>query len=268
MSDTATQTQMEHAPGTFCWIELATTDGPGAKKFYSELFGWEAQDNPIGPDMVYTMLKLNGKDVGALYQKGEAMKQVPTHWASYISVTSADETAAKTKALGGTVVQEPFNVMEVGRMAVIADPTGAHFCIWEPKVHKGVGVKGEIGSLCWNELLTNDTEKAKDFYTKLFGWTSKTDGGETPYTEWSNGDEHIGGMMQIQPFMGPIPPNWGIYIAVEDCDATVTKATSLGARTYVPPTDIPKVGRFAVLADPQGAVFNVIKLNLEHHDQK
>lgn len=265
MTDTATQTQLEHAPGSFCWIELATTDGPGAKKFYGDLFGWEANDNPIGPGMVYTMLKLNGKDAGALYQKGDEMKQVPTHWASYISVTSADETAAKAKALGATVVQEPFDVMEHGRMAVIADPTGAHFCIWQPMQHKGVGVKGETGSLCWNELLTNDTEKAKDFYTKLFGWTAKTDGGETPYTEWINGDDHIGGMMQILPHMGPMPPNWGIYIAVDDCDATAAKATSTGGRQYVPPTDIPNVGRFAVLADPQGAVFNIIKLNLQHH---
>ena len=264
----AAQTQIEHAPGSFCWIELATTDGPGAKQFYTELFGWKAQDNPIGPDMVYTMLKLNGKDVGALYQKGEQMKQVPTHWASYICVTSTDETAAKAKALGGTVVQEPFDVMEHGRMAVIADPTGAHFCLWQPKQHKGVGVKGETNSLCWNELLTNDTEKAKDFYTKLFGWKSKTDTGATSYTEWINGEEHIGGMMQIQPNMGPMPPNWGIYIAVDDCDATVQKATSLGARTYVPPTDIPNVGRFAVLSDPQGAVFNIIKLNLQHHENK
>src|ERR1051325_4053518 len=95
MSDTATQTQMEHAPGSFCWIELATTDGPAAKKFYGELFGWEAQDSPAGPGMVYTMLKLDGKDVGALFEKGEQMKQVATHWASYICVASADETAAK-----------------------------------------------------------------------------------------------------------------------------------------------------------------------------
>ena len=260
MSDGATQTQLEHAPGSFCWIELATTDGEAAKKFYAELFGWEAKDQPVGPDMVYTMLKLNGKDVGALFQKGEQMKQVPTHWASYISVTNADESAAKAKSLGGTVVQEPFDVMEVGRMAVIADPTGAHFCIWQPKQHKGVGVKGETNSLCWNELLTNDTERAKDFYTKLFGWKSKTDTGAVAYTEWINGEEHIGGMMQIQPQMGPMPPNWGIYIAVDDCDAKVAKATSLGARTYVPSTDIPNVGRFAVLADPQGAVFNIIKL--------
>lgn len=265
MTDTATQTQLKHAPGSFCWIELATTDGPGAKKFYTELFGWEAQDNPIGPDMVYTMLKLNGKDVGALYQKGEEMKQVPTHWASYIAVTSADESAAKAKGLGATVIQGPFDVMEHGRMAIVADPTGATFCIWQANQHKGIGLRGETGSLCWNELLTNDTERAKDFYTKLFGWTSKTDGGETPYTEWINGDDHIGGMMQILPHMGPMPPNWGIYIAVDDCDATAQKATETGGRQYVPPTDIPNVGRFAVLADPQGGVFNIIKMNLQGH---
>jgi len=268
MSDTATQTQLEIAPGSFCWIELATTDSDAAKKFYHEMFGWEAQDNDAGPGMIYTMLSSNGRLVGALYKKGEEMKQVPTHWVSYVSVTSADEAAAKAKSLGGTVLMEPFDVMEHGRMAAISDPTGANFCIWQPKQHKGVGVKGETNSLCWNELLTNDTEKAKDFYTKLFGWTSKTDSGETPYTEWINGEDHIGGMMQIQPFMGPMPPNWGIYIAVDDCDAKAQQAISLGGRQYVPPTDIPTVGRFAVVADPQGAVFNIIKLNLQHHDKQ
>src|SRR5437660_632531 len=132
MSDTGAQTQLELAPGTFCWAELATTDGPGAKKFYCELFGWEADDRPIGPDMVYTMLKLDGKDVGALFQKDDSMKNVPTNWAQYISVTSADETAAKAQSLGGTVMQGPFDVMEFGRMAVILDPAGAAFCIWQP----------------------------------------------------------------------------------------------------------------------------------------
>jgi hypothetical protein len=268
MTETATQTQMEHAPGTFCWAELATTDGPGAKKFYSELFGWETQDTPIGEGMVYTMLSLGGKAVGALYQKGEMMKDVPTHWSSYICVTSADETAAKAQSLGATIVQQPFDVFDVGRMAVITDPTGATFCIWEPKAHKGYGVKGEVNTVCWNELLTNDTAKATDFYTKLFGWTTKTDQGAVPYTEFKNGDEHVGGMMQIQPDMGPMPPHWGIYIAVDDCDGTAQKAASLGAQTYVPPTDIEKVGRFSVLSDPQGAVFSIIKLSMEHHEKK
>src|SRR5437667_3718297 len=153
MTDTATKTQMQHAAGSFRWIELATTVGSGGKIFYAEVVGREAQDSPIGPDMVYTMLRLNGKDVGALYQKGEMMKEGPTHWASYVSVTSADETVAKAKSLGATIRQEASDVMDIGRMAVITDPTGATFCIWEPKKHKGIGVKGETNSLCWNAPL-------------------------------------------------------------------------------------------------------------------
>ncbi|HSP63001.1 MAG TPA: VOC family protein [Pyrinomonadaceae bacterium] len=268
MSEAATQTQMQHAPGSFCWIELATTDGPGAKKFYAELFGWTTHDSPVGPDMVYTMLRLDGKDVGALYQKGEMMKDVPTHWASYISVTSADEIAAKAKSLGGTVVKGPFDVMDVGRMAVIIDPTGAAFCIWQPKKHTGVGVKGQPNSLSWNELLTNDTTKAIDFYTKLFGWTAKSHGAPMEYTEFVLGDTAFAGLMQIRPDMGPVPPHWGIYFAVDDCDATFKKATSLGAKAIVPPMDIENVGRFATIMDPQGAVFQIIKLTPQHEEKK
>ena len=268
MSETGAQTQIQHAPGSFCWAELATTDGPGAKKFYSELFGWEAHDSPVGPDMVYTMLKLNGKDIGALYQKGEMMKDVPTHWASYISVASADEIAAKAKSLGGTVMKEPFDVMDAGRMAVIIDPTGAAFCIWQPGKHTGFGVKGEPNSVSWNELLTTDTARAIDFYTKLFGWAADTHGGPMPYTEFMNGAEHAGGMMQIAPHMGPVPPHWGIYFAVDDCDATFQKATSLGAQAFVPPMDIENVGRFSTISDPQGAVFSIIKLTPQHEEKK
>jgi uncharacterized protein len=261
MSETATKVQVEHAPGTFCWVELATTDGPGAKKFYSELFGWEAHDSPVGPDMVYTMLKLNGKDVGALFQKGEMMKDVPTHWGSYISVASADEIAAKAKSLGATVATEPFDASDAGRMAIITDPTGATSKVWQPKAHKGFGVKGEPNSLCWNELLTNDTARASDFYTKLFGWTANAHTGPIPYTEFMTGDAPAGGMMQIQGEWGQVPPHWGIYFAVTDCDAVEQQAKSLGGQTLVPPQDIPNVGRFATIRDPQGAVFSIIKLN-------
>src|SRR6266436_6375334 len=268
MSETGAQTQLAFAPGTFCWAELATTDGPGAKKFYCELFGWEANDMPIGPDMVYTMLKLDGKDTGALYQKGETMKDVPTHWASYISVASADEIAAKAKSLGATVMQEPFDVMDVGRMAVIIDPTGAAFCIWQPKKHTGVGVKGQPNSLTWNELLTNDPTGASDFYTRLFGWTAKSHGAPMEYTEFMLGDTAFAGMMQIRPDMGPVPPNRGKYLDDDDCDATFQKATSLGARAIVPPMDIPNVGRFSTIMDPQGAVFSIIKLTPHHEENK
>ena len=268
MSETGAQTQLEFAPGTFCWAELATTDGPSAKKFYGELFGWEADDIPIGPDMVYTMLKLDGKLVGALFQKDETMKDVPTHWASYVSVTSADEIAAKAKSLGGTVMKEPFDVFDAGRMAVIIDPTGAAFCIWQAGKHAGFEIKGQPNTVSWNELLTTDSARAIDFYTKLFGWEANTHEGAMPYTEWMNGTEHAGGMMQIAPHMGPVPPHWGIYFAVDDCDATFQKATTLSAKAIVPPMDIPNVGRFATIMDPQSAGFSIIKLTPHHEENK
>src|SRR5262245_47119948 len=161
----------KHNPGTFCWVELATTDPAAAKRFYGDLFDWSVEDMPAGEGMTYTMLKLGGKNAGALYHLDEDRRKagVPPHWFTYVAVTSADESAKKAASLGGTVVQQPFDVMDVGRMAVLQDPTGAHFAVWEPKRHHGTGIVGEPGSHVWTELLTTDTKKAGDFYSKLFG---------------------------------------------------------------------------------------------------
>ena len=145
----------QHAPGTFCWPELATTDQAGAKAFYTKLFGWETADTDIGGGEFYTMLKLAGRDVGALYsmRKEERATGVPPHWNSYVSVESADRAAARAKELGGTVILEPFDVMEAGRMAFIQDPTGAIFGVWQAKQHTGTSVLDEVGALCWTALL-------------------------------------------------------------------------------------------------------------------
>lgn len=256
-------TTTQHAPGTFCWPELATTDQPGAKTFYTRLFGWEFTDSEMGPGEVYTMLKIGGRDVGALYnmRKEEREHGVPPHWNSYVAVANADQSAAKAKSLGGTLMAEPFDVMDLGRMAIIQDPTGAMFCIWQAKKHTGAGVLGEVGSLCWTELMTTDAGKARPFYTGLFGWKAEDKPmGPMTYTVFKNGEVPAGGMMQITKDMGPVPSNWMVYFDVSDCDATVAKATSLGAKVNVPPMDIPEVGRFAMLIDPQGAYFAVIKL--------
>ena len=257
-----------HAPGNFCWIELATSDPDGAKKFYSGVFGWESEDTPAGPDMVYTMLRIRGLEVGAMYKLGdeEAKQGIPPHWNSYVAVASADEAAKKAASLGGTVVMDAFDVMEHGRMAVILDPQGAAFCVWQAKAHSGVKLAGETGTFGWDELWTTDRKKASEFYTGLFGWGAKEgDMGGGIYTEWQNAGQSIGGMMEISPEMGPVPPNWLPYFLVDDCDASAGKASSLGGKAFVPPTDIPTVGRFAVLADPQGAMFAIIKLSMEGH---
>jgi uncharacterized protein len=264
MTEARMQETPEYAPGTFCWVELGTSDGEGAKKFYTELFGWDFTDNPIGPGMVYTMLKQDGKDVGALYQLMPEMKAqgIPPHWLSYVSVKSADEAAAKAKEAGGTLMKEPFDVFTVGRMAVIQDPTGAVFALWQAGTHHGAAIVNVPNSLVWNELATTDTAKAGDFYATLFAWTKDVQQfGPMEYTIFKNGDRGAGGMFKITPEMGNIPPHWLVYFAVADCDATVEKATALGARVMKPADDIPGVGRFAILLDPQGAAFAVIKTN-------
>ncbi len=246
----------KHEPGSFCWPELATTDDGGAKRFYTTLFDWSFEDSPAGPDMVYTMLKKRAKDVGALYKLGPEQKGVPPHWNIYVSVASADATAKKAKDFGGKVLMEPFDVMDFGRMAIIEDQQGARICIWEPKKHIGAVIINEPGSLCWAELDTTDTDSAGRFYSSLFGWGTKV---SPEYTEWQFGETSIGGMMKIPKEWGPVPPNWLVYFAVTDCDATAKKAAELGGGTVVPPSDIPGTGRFAVLSDPQGAVFAIFK---------
>lgn len=248
-----------HEPGAFSWAELGTSDAAGAKRFYTSLFGWSYEDSPAGPDMIYTRLKKGGRDVGALYQLGkeQAAPGIPPNWMSYVTVASADETAKRAGELGGKVLMGAFDVMEYGRMAVLQDPTGATFSVWEPRSHIGAQVINEPGALCWNELNTDDPDTAARFYTGLFGWKTKV----TPeYSEFHRGATAAGGMMKIPESWGNVPPNWLVYFAVEDPDAIATRAGELGGEVIVAPTDIPDVGRFAVLRDPQGAVFAIVKL--------
>jgi len=256
-----------HAVGTFNWPELATTDPIAAKKFYTALFGWQYTDNDMGPQGVYTIFKRDGEDVASVYtmDAGQASTGIPPYWGTYITVESADAAAAKAKSLGGTVIMEPFDVMEHGRMAVITDPQGATFCVWQAKAHIGIHVHGEPNSLGWTQLNAKDTAVAKTFYTELIGWKVQDNAmpGEMGgvYTTWLKADGPAGGMMGIPPMPGSqnVPSHWLPYFAVTSVDDSYAKATSLGAKTYVPPSDIPGTGRFSVLADPQGATFALIK---------
>jgi len=252
-----------HPPGDFCWNELGTRGAAAAKRFYAQLFGWGMQDLPMGPGFTYTLIQIDGKDVGGLYDlQGAQFEGVPPHWLTYIAVEDVDQSAQQGASLGGTVLQPPMDVPNVGRMAFLKDPQGAAFAIFKGGQHHGAARLGSVpGTFCWNELSTADTAAARTFYTRLFGWTTKVDAGPMPYTEFMNGGVPIGGMIQIQPAWGPVPPNWMGYVLVEDCDAIVRKAGSLGGSAIRPCMDIPKVGRFAVLSDPQGAVIAVIKLD-------
>lgn len=251
-----------HEPGTFCWFELGTTDGPGAKAFYTELLGWDADDVSMDHG-VYVMLSKEGKGVGALYELFEEQKEqgVRPHWLPYVSVEDMDATVEKATALGAEVLSPAMDVYDYGRMAVLKDPTGATIALWQPQQHHGVDLLTASGSNCWNELATTDREAAVAFYTALFGWgTQEQDMGEAgTYTIFTRGDAMAGGMMQMSDEWGEAPSHWMTYIAVDDCDATAEKVNALGGKVCVPPTDIPDVGRFAVLDDPQGAAFSILK---------
>jgi predicted enzyme related to lactoylglutathione lyase len=250
-------------PGSFCWFELATSDQAAAKKFYGGLFGWTANDNPMGPGSFYTMFQLRGRNVGGAYtlMADQAEQGVPPHWATYVAVANVDAAIAQAKTLGATVLAGPMDVAEHGRMAVLRDPTGAVISLWQAKQHQGVGLWGEVGAFCWSELMTRDTAAATKFYTALFGWKTKAGGVPGfPYTHWQNDGADIGGMMSIMEQWGPMPPHWVNYVQVNNCDETAAKATSLGGKVCMPPTDIPGTGRFAMLQDPQGAMLSVIAL--------
>lgn len=252
-----------YVPGTFSWIDLSTPNPTDAKAFYTALMGWDAVDMPIDGGGVYTMFRYQGKDVAGMGEMPAAQvtQGVPPNWMSYVSVDNAEAVAAKAADLGGTVIVPAFDVMDSGRMAVIQDPTGAVFSLWQPGNHIGAGLVNEPVSLSWNELATSDSDKAAAFYTALFDWTTDLqEMPQGPYTVFLNQGNMNAGMMQITEDWGDIPPHWMIYFAVEDCDATAAKVTELGGQVSVPPFDI-AIGRIAVVNDPQGAHFTIIKLN-------
>ena len=256
-----------HAPGAPSWADLATSDEAGALSFYGSLFGWEDDPQEMGPDAYYHMQRMNGLETVAIYQQTEETggTDIPPHWNIYFTVANADETAESVSEHGGTVVFGPMDVFEAGRMAFCQDPQGAYFAIWQAKQHIGARVKQEPGAMFWHELLTTDRSAAIDFYCKALG----TEPGQVmqphQYAMLNAGGTEVAGIMQITPEMGEFPPHWSVYFGVEDTDAAVEKAQSLGATVFVPGTDItpfegqPPIGRFATMADPQGAPFSVFQ---------
>ena len=256
-----------HAPGDFCWIELGTVEQSAAKKFYESLFGWTTNDIPMGPGSFYSIFQLGGRAAAAAYtmQPQERAQGVPPRWNLFISVSSADEAAARAGKLGGSVVLPVMDVGDYGRMAVVQDPTGAAFCLWQPNTNVGMQVTGQPGAFCWVDLMTSNPQRAKSFYEGLFGWQlSPGDKDPSGYLHIRNGEKFIGGIPPAHDRAAVTPPHWLIYFAVSDVDASAARAKELGARLHVPPMSIEGVGRMAVLADPQGAISAIFKESPRH----
>lgn len=259
MSELQPTTRPVYPAGSFCWADLGTPDPEGAKQFYTELFGWSVLDAPMGDGSFYTMLRQGERDVAALYP--QTTPGVPPSWLVYISVDSADHGVARARSLGAEVLMEPFDVLTSGRMGVIRDPSGAVVALWEGRDHPGSGVFNEPGALCWFELMSSDPDRAAAFYPELLGWTaSEMEMDGAPYTLFSLGEQWVGGMMRTPEQTGPVPSHWLPYVMVEDCDAVAARAGELGGTVPSAPADIPGIGRFAVLRDPQGATLCVIAM--------
>jgi uncharacterized protein len=254
----------QYTPGTFSWTDLNTTDQEAAKSFYTALFGWEVTDMPVGEGSTYSMAAIDGKPVAAISGQQQQQRDagVPPAWNSYVTVTSADETVARAQELGATVHAPPFDVMEAGRMAVIQDPQGAWFLLWEPGQHIGAGLVNAPGALSWNELGSPDVDGSAHFYGELLGWTTTPmEGADPPYMVIMTADGHSNG--GIRPPAPPgSPPFWLVYFATADIEASLAKVTELGGSVLVPATDI-GIAKIAVVQDPQGAVFALYDGQLE-----
>ena len=252
----------KHPAGSFCWIELHTTDQPGAKSFYSSLFGWEPQDMPMGPADVYTFFNLGDRTVaaGCTLRPEERSQGMPPYWMIYIAIENADVAVTKAQQLGGKALGPAFDVMDAGRMAIIQDPTGAIFCVWQANKSHGIGVAQVNGTLCWADLSTSDPKRAADFYSGLLGWQAfAAPKDPSGYLHIKNGEQHIGGIPPATHRHPGTPPHWLAYFQVDDVDATANKAKGLGASLFLAPMTMEGVGRMAVVADPKGAVFAIFK---------
>lgn len=246
-------------PGAPSWVDLGTTDVAAAAQFYGSLFGWSHDD--LGPEAGgYGMFRKDGKQVAGVGPASDPARG--TSWSTYFATNDAEDSAERARKAGGQIVVAPMDVMGEGNMAVFSDPTGAIFSVWQPGKHTGAEMTGEPGSLSWVELLTSDIEAAKHFYSEVLGVTMRDVpiGEGMTYTLLEVDGRSVAGAMQADPAWGLMPSHWMVYFEVDDCDRVHDKALELGATTVAAPQDIP-AGRFAVLTDPQGGQFSIIKAN-------
>ena len=254
----------DYQPGTFSWVDLSTSDLAAAQHFYAELLGWEydVQQTPMGP---YVMALKDGKAVAGMGPQPEEQKQmgIPSMWNSYVTVASADDTAAAAARLGANVIVAPMDAMDAGRTAFIAAPGGEVLGVWEPRAHIGAGLVDEPGTLTWNELATRDLDTAITFYRDLFGWdlqTGPNPGGSGEYTVAMVDNKMAAGLMAMDDtWPADIPPYWAVYLSVANIEETTAKAKDLGGQVIMAPMEIPTVGIIAVLQDPTGAVFSALQ---------
>jgi uncharacterized protein len=253
--------------GVPSWVDHTSADPGTAVAFYAALFGWDAEDvMPEGSPVSYFMVRLRGRDVAAIAEQMPE-SQAPPAWTTYVAVDDADEIAGRVAAAGGSVLAEPMDVFDAGRLAVFVDSSGAAFAIWQAGQTKGAQLVNEPGAVTWNELSTRDPEGAVAFYGSVFGWQGVAMDVGVPYTVWylagadtSDMAGAVGGMMPMDEHQVPAdtPPHWLVYFGVEDVPVAMGRVQELGGTVLMGPIESPG-GTLAVFTDPVGAVFAVVE---------
>ncbi len=243
--------------GSFCWVELATLNPAEAQKFYKKLFGWQVQQPPDAKQM-YTLFARGGETVAGCFQLPEELRKqgVPPHWLVYVATPNADAAARRAAELGGKVVRGTFDAPDLGRLAVLQDPAGAVFTVWQARRFAGFSAHGD-NAFDWAELITLDRKRAGEFYGELFGWQIES-ANERGYCQIINGGHGIGGIPATSERDPQAPPHWLAWFQVADCDASVEEAEANGAHTQLRPSSLEDAGRISILQDPQGAAFALI----------
>jgi uncharacterized protein len=241
-----------YKPGMPCWADLISADMEKSSAFYSGLFGWVV---PEGDEAFggYRNATLKGLSVAGMMPKMDPEQFAV--WSTYVEVTDADATLAKVESLGGSAMFPIIDVGDLGRMGVFIDPFGTVFGVWQPAIHTGAQIYGEPGAMNWIELTTDNIDGSKAFYSDVFGWSV---GGSDTYVEFGVDGDMVAGMMPKPEAMSAMPNFWGVYFSVENADEAVAKVAALGGTVYMPPTTI-EAGTFAVIADSNGTMFNIIQ---------
>lgn len=241
-------------PGVFCWIDLMTSDIEAAAAFYESVLGWMDYD-----DDGYHLFSLPGGDIAGGFEV-DAEAGIPPHWNTHIRVASVDETAARAVELGASVLQDPIDAHQAGRLAGLADPSGAGFVIWEPRDRFGAELVNEPGCWSWNDLMTRDPEAAIRFYSQLFGWTYEDPEGDNEYRVIRYQDRQIGGIMRMpDEIPEAVPSSWEPYFNVADLESALDDVRAAGGTTPTDVMEVEEVGPFAIGHDPQGASFILIQ---------
>lgn len=244
--------------GAPCWVDLMTSDPDRSRAFYSDLFGWTAEE-PNEDFGGYFNFTFQGVRVAG-GMKAQPDAGMPDVWSIYLATDDAAKTAESVKAHGGQVLVEPMPVGDLGTMGFVTDVGGAAIGMWQPGSYPGLELIGETSTPNWFELLTRDYDRSIEFYREVFGWETEVVG-DTPefrYTTVRDGEEQVAGVMDASAFLPEgIPAHWSVYFGVDDADVTVASAIERGASVLQPAEDTP-YGRLVTLADPTGATFKLI----------